>query len=478
MRIMEEIKKNWLLIFTIAVLVITLAKRLAMLDPHILSWDEVVYITQARELAEQGLIMQFEQYRPPLWPMLLGIIFLITGYSPIVAEITSWLIGIGMLFSFWKLYNKVLDEKEANLAYLLTLSLPIIWLNLGGRIMSESLMILFGNFFLAIVIPKAMKLSEENRNIKDYFLAGIFLGLSILTRFTAVLLVIPVFLAAIFYQTIIEDLKLYIVSFVGMSIVVLVLPVLSIYTTGTPLGFLELYSQVNSSNLAAAPTPFEFIMVSGLVLGYLLVSMILPFITGITRGLIGRRLNLIVLALWLIVPVFIQIVLRLDTFHLSNFDLGSGGLFVRLAFPWIAGTVMLAAIELNNLFKSDQIFIGAVLIMLLGNCVLAGVVLTEYRTSSFYQEIAEVRTIIDGNLSEGEIILTNWITFIYPYGRDTVLEIPSNKTEYNQLIVNNVSMIIQHKGNRSIEDWWNPSADGFSLLYTSQGGTFSIWTRD
>ncbi len=475
----EYARRYYLYIFFLVIMTVTLFKRLTLLEPHLLSWDEVVYVTQAKEFVEKGVLVQFEPYRPPLWPLILGIVFSIAGCSPFVIEVFSWMMGVFLLLSFLPLYKRILDQKTADICMLVTLSLPVIWLQLAGRVMSESLFLLLSNVFLMTVLPKL--LNDENSfelSIREGLVVGVSLGLATLARYTSFLYLIPIITLMIAKRRepkFNKGLVLSILSFLG---VISFLFILSIVNTGSPLGFYIQYSQANRIDPMSLIVWWQPILMSGLVAGYLLVAG-LPFsIIGTIRAIVQKNAKGIMLVLWFLVPLLLQGLLRIDYYRMEYFDLGSGGLFVRLTLPWIVGGIILSSRELHRYRKRKRVFLVVSAAIVLVNCSFAGIVVSEYRTSTYYQELGEVREILDNTWDKETSLITNWIVIIYPYGRDLVKRIPDTLAEYELLLSQGLSVIVQHSGNRSIQEWWNPTMDGFSIEATTSQGSFIVWKRD
>jgi hypothetical protein len=59
-----------------------------------------------------------------------------------------------------------------------------------------------------------------------------------------------------------------------------------------------------------------------------------------------------------------------------------------------------------------------------------------------------------------------------------VKRIPDTLAEYELLLSQGLSVIVQHSGNRSIQEWWNPKKDGFSIEGTTNQGSFIVWKRE
>ena len=472
------IRENIVWIIFLIVAAITLVKRISIMDPHLLSWDEVVYVTQGREMVELGFFLDFEQYRPPLWSFCLGGVFFLFGVSPITIELASWVMGLLMMGSFLLLYNTLLDKETATLASVLTLTLPVIWLWIGARVMSEALFILLTNLFWVVTLPKVMQ--KEGRlefSLKEGLLIGVLFGLATLTRFTSFLILIPVVIFMVFNRKIPKINISILITAVSFLAVISVLFILSFINLGTVFGFWDMYLAANSAGLSGAPDIVDIILTFALIVGYLLV-LVLPFVLiGILRGVKGFDKKTITYTLWLFLPLLFQALLRIDSLNSNAFDIGSGGLFVRLIFPWASGGIIIAAIELRRLSMKRNRLIAIVFGILIVNCALSGIVLSEYRTSSYYQQIHEINSEINSIWSGNEQILTNWVLFIYPSGREYIALIPENYGEYNSSLDTGIRLIIQHTGNYSLQNWWNPEDDGFSVVFRSSLNLFIIWER-
>ena len=477
-RLAEILQRYYVTIIIAIVLFLTLIKRISILDPHLLNWDEVVYVTQAIEMVEKGVYMEFEPYRPPLWPLFLGIVFSIVGYSPVVIEMISWLMGALMLFSFVYLYRSMFNRDIANLAILITVSVPGIWLFLGARVMSESLFIIAGNLLWAIMLPKLMKGdSPLEYDFKDGLAIGLLLGFATLAKYTSFLLLIPPILLMIARKKFPKPNIGWISTIITFVPIVSILFILSALNTGTPLGFWIQYQEANALTSYGPSSMFDPVLMFGMVIGYLLV-LATPFaLLSFLKGAIELDKDSFIYTIWFLLPLVIQALLRPDIFYPVFLDLGSGGLFVRLTLPWISGGVILAALWIMRYKDKRKLFVLLVTATILVNCSFAGYVTMEYRSSTSYQQLGETKIAVDELWDDSSPILTNWLTFMYPYGRDTVVFIPEDQLEYQNLVDQGVQLIIQHTGNFSLGLWWNPEADNFTLAFKSELGLFLIWSK-
>ncbi|MHA2243703.1 MAG: ArnT family glycosyltransferase [Candidatus Hodarchaeales archaeon] len=504
--ISEKIRHNQKSIIIGAFLVffglLTLLKRIAELSEINIGWDEAVYLTQATEIVLYGKFLEFQPYRAPLWSFALSIPMFFLGPTFAVAHLFSWILGMATVGSYLLLFQKLLPSRESNFAAIIFCTLPLFVLYVGTTLMSELLFLLFGNFFWIIVLPK-MKKDVFDLNTVESILAGFFLGLATLTRYTSFLLLVPVIIYYFQYQ---EDKKSIInrktiVSILSFVITIIPLFLLSYLNTGSPIGFFTHYET------AAEPMPrnfadfFEYFVVMAAILAFMAGAMFLLFLISCVIGLYRKSETIIGFVLWISMTLLSMLLLEENifpnVFKISALDLGSvGGASVRLSILCLVPTVMIASHGITFLLDLEPTsylnikfskafhtrFVGVLLVLIIiTNISISSVILIKHRHSTWYREQNEYSTILEDIWNQKTPILTNWVPVIYPYGRKLVLFIPPNELECKNLIASqNITLIVQHLSNWTIQSWWNPINYGFEVYYKTykyQIQNYCIWKK-
>lgn len=146
-------------------------RLLYLLLQNSLWWDSYVYIGMGKFFFSQGDAGLFELFRPPLFPLILGLFwkagFNLLFFGPFLDIIFSMIVVI----LTYKIGTILFDKKTALLAAMLTSINPIFLMHIG-LILTEPLA-------MALSLS-AVYLFIRNRSL---FLVGIFLGLSVLAKF-------------------------------------------------------------------------------------------------------------------------------------------------------------------------------------------------------------------------------------------------------------------------------------------------------
>lgn len=141
-------------------------------------WDSHVYIAQGKFLFSGGEMGLWEVFRPPLWSIILGLIWLM-GIQP-VSIIAPLTVGLHTLTTGLLCYLGITQKKPhvGILAGLYTGLSPVLLLHVGLGL-TESLLIPLC-VLLMILVHK-----------KRWVFGSLVIGLAFLTKFTAGLLIVP-----------------------------------------------------------------------------------------------------------------------------------------------------------------------------------------------------------------------------------------------------------------------------------------------
>lgn len=146
-------------------------RLLYLLLQNSLWWDSYVYIGMGKFFFSQGDAGLFELFRPPLFPLILGL-FWKAGFNLLfISPLLDILFSMIAVILTYKIGTILFDKKTALLAALLTSINPIFLMH-TGLILTEPLAMALG--------LSAVYLFIRNRSL---FLVGLFLGLSVLAKF-------------------------------------------------------------------------------------------------------------------------------------------------------------------------------------------------------------------------------------------------------------------------------------------------------
>jgi len=175
-----------------------LLRILFVFESPVKGWDETVYANLGYDLSKNPLDYSFARkwsdyvpgdwpkagFRAPLLPYILSIVYL--GNSQILVDLFIPLIGALSIFIVYLLAKALFNKKVALYASLLFVFLPI-HVVFSGKILTD----VFSTFFITLSILFFWYGFEKRKNTYK-MLFGVFLALSLLARYTT-LLIIPIF---------------------------------------------------------------------------------------------------------------------------------------------------------------------------------------------------------------------------------------------------------------------------------------------
>ena len=158
-----------------AVLLLSLVIRLVYLAlDYPLWWDSHIYISMGKFLFSGGEIGIWESFRPLIHPFILGLSWK-SGFNPmVVGKVLDLLYSLLVIVLGYMVAEKIFNKKIAFLSSLL-LGLTPLFIMFTGLILTDPLAMLLGLLGLWFLVRK--------ENFVSYFLGGLFLALSFLTRF-------------------------------------------------------------------------------------------------------------------------------------------------------------------------------------------------------------------------------------------------------------------------------------------------------
>ncbi len=173
-------------------------RMIAVLEaPLTLAGDEVAYYQIAKRFLLQGDFIGSSgtptAYRPPLYFLFLSGVFSLTHDSVMAVKILQVFLSLWIVLATYKISRRLLGEKAAEVSFFAGLFyLPFVLA--PTRLYSEV-------FFLALLVTAFFYFTKlyEKPAVPDAIKAGVFLGLSALTR-TVALVIAPLFLIALFWE--------------------------------------------------------------------------------------------------------------------------------------------------------------------------------------------------------------------------------------------------------------------------------------
>jgi 4-amino-4-deoxy-L-arabinose transferase-like glycosyltransferase len=147
-------------------------------------WDETVYLQHAEILSgyREDNYNEFD-FRPPLLPVIIALFYKLKHSVVIAHTIVAFVASLGILSTFFLAKTMFENKKTALISAAIFLLNPL-HISLSHTILTEPLLPTF--WCLTVLF---MVLAIKKKSLVFYFLSGIFLGLSILLKFTSLQLV-------------------------------------------------------------------------------------------------------------------------------------------------------------------------------------------------------------------------------------------------------------------------------------------------
>ncbi len=208
----KKIKKEFL--FILILLLIGFSLRIFLTTCYY--WDELIYLQHAEILSGKENNYNEFDFRPPLLSILIAGLYSL-WHNPIIANIfVSLLATFSALFAYLAA-KEMFNMKVAMIAAILLAFWPI------HIYVSKTLLVHTTAIFFALASLFFLK-KAENKNKKNnsllFFLAGVFIAFSILTRFTYLIL-IPLILVNIVLFRKKYDIKKIFYGITGMLVLIL-----------------------------------------------------------------------------------------------------------------------------------------------------------------------------------------------------------------------------------------------------------------
>lgn len=159
-------------LFYFVVFAAAFARLLYLFDWHEIWWDSGVYFGMAKSLWSGGKAGLWENLRPVLWPAFLGAAWWLKLNIVVFARIVEFVLTLVSTWLVYQLAKKIFSQRAAVISSILWAFSAIIF-HIGFHEYTE---------LPAVTLALAAVLAFSNRK---FFPAGIFAGLSFLTKFPA-----------------------------------------------------------------------------------------------------------------------------------------------------------------------------------------------------------------------------------------------------------------------------------------------------
>ncbi len=188
----QVVMSNKILILPIVVIVYTVFVLLSLTKEPPVHFDEVAFANNAHYAFDRNEFSEASRpfsgqlpapgkvtliMNPPAYLWLLAIATHCFGLNIYTVRLTSFLIGILLLFSFFFILRKIINNDILLLSVLFLLAVDRDFIRASRFGRSDILTV----FFITLALLFYIKTLEED-NIKDYFLTGLFSGLSFMTH--------------------------------------------------------------------------------------------------------------------------------------------------------------------------------------------------------------------------------------------------------------------------------------------------------
>lgn len=163
---------------------LTLILRLIFFDTSYFIWDESIYLMHGKSITGETIGYQEINLRPPLVPVLISGIYKFglnyEVFSKLLLIILNSLVVVPMYY-----LGLVINKKIALISSIIIAAMPISIFN--------SRLIMTDHLGMVLALSTIVLFYYSLKNIKLFYLGGIFLALSILTKFTNLLLLVILF---------------------------------------------------------------------------------------------------------------------------------------------------------------------------------------------------------------------------------------------------------------------------------------------
>jgi len=352
---MGQIEKIVFVLFFLSLII----NAIASLAP-IKWWDETVYANFGYWLQNHPLDYSFHGwgdrvfswvgkagFRPPLISYLIATVDFITGLNQFFVNPLMPLIGaLGVVFLFY-LAKKLFNEKIAIYSALLMIFIPV-YVFLSGKLLNDILVTT-----LTVLTFLSFWLGFEEQNKKFQLLTGFFLGLSVLAKYTALIIVPTLFIFLLLknrnFHFIFE--KKILVSSLIFLITLSPLFIYSYFTYGNVLG-----AFIHGSEGAfywGGVQPWYFIFSQSIEMFSATIAIFLIGMYVIIKNFKIKNSNILFLLTW-----FVVFAIAFSTIPHKE---------TRFFLPLVPAFCIISVIGVDSFKKNQKIILSVILIIVIGS---------------------------------------------------------------------------------------------------------------
>ncbi len=174
---MKKYKGKQIILFLV-MLFFLLIKIFHLMNQKGMSWDSAVYIGMGKYIFSLGKIGLWESSRPLVWPIFLGFLWKIGLNLVVFGKILGLMFSLGCIYLVYLIGKRAFNEKVALLSVFFVAFNPVF------LFYSSSTLTGIPSLFFSLL---SIYLFVKNR----YFLSGLFVSLSCMTRFLQLFILIP-----------------------------------------------------------------------------------------------------------------------------------------------------------------------------------------------------------------------------------------------------------------------------------------------
>ncbi len=394
-------------------------------------WDESEYASIARSVLSDGRYSAnnaSQTGRLPIYPLSIAVAFALFGVSYEVTKVPGIMFALLSIFMVYFFVGRCVDKKTAIVSAFLIAATPLFFtltLNTLTDVTFCALFFISAMFFY-------MGVNEDRRY---FYLTGIFLGLSFLTRYNTALfaLVAVVYLVYLWFK---DRSKVYVVlkskhTYFSLILFFVVLAPWMLYVqaeTGDAIGgLMDAQNRMSGYDVASFPWYYYFVLLPRV----LSMPVFLLFLLGVAYVLYKRK-NF---------GVFCLVFFLVNFAYFSQF----GWKEERMMVSWIPFMVVFSGIGLMKVvypwlkrdLKSKQLALGvcALVVLLSGYLNYTGVVAPklQHGTAIGYPSLIQASSFVDEMSGQDESIVgasipqyfwyANRITYGYPRDAKALLDL-------------------------------------------------------
>ncbi len=424
-----------ILLFILALIVNSISSQASLVK----WWDETVYSSLGYDLKDSPLDYTFSKwadrnpdwwdkagFRAPLLSYSLAFVNLITNSSAVALDFFIPTIGALGVVLLYLLVKKMFNKKLAlySSLFLTFIPLHIIY---SGKILAD---VLLTTLITATFL--SFWLGFEKKKVNFKILTGLLIGLSILSKYTAIILLPTIFIYLLIKN---KNLKFLKDKYLGVSIIVLLLTLTPLFLYGqssydTPLGaFIHGYK---ASSYWGASSPWHFFVTNSVVMFSVVAILLLVGLVKIIKKFKFKNHNQLLILIWFI--AFLIIFSSLS--HKED----------RYFLPIAPVVCIIAAIGLDSLKYKKALFVITMTVLILS--ALSGIYFLYYTShgedsTCFLQSNAFLRESEDNS-----VIFTDSSPIVYYY---TKMENHYYTSEFRDM----TKLIEEHYSGRPVYVLWS-----------------------